>query len=189
MAGDFDRKKFDYDAAMAQLYDSGCRDPEEVYDTLTEKGLKSLLGDYGLKFEDFYDRPPRDRRGREQWEMEHEQEDSGSGSDEGCFLTSACVNARNLPDDCYELTVLRNFRDSYVRQLPGGEKETRHYYRTAPEIVRHIDSSDDASSRWESIYSELILPCVEDIGSGRFEQAYLRYRQYVLSLEEAFGIS
>lgn len=25
----------------------------------------------------------------------------------GCFLTSACTEARGLPDDCHELTVLR----------------------------------------------------------------------------------
>ena len=29
----------------------------------------------------------------------------------GCFLTSACTEARGLPDDCHELTVLRSFRD------------------------------------------------------------------------------
>ena len=36
----------------------------------------------------------------------------------GCFLTSACTEARGLPDDCHELTVLRAFRDGYLRSQP-----------------------------------------------------------------------
>ena len=39
----------------------------------------------------------------------------------GCFLTSACTEARGLPDDCHELTVLRSFRDGYLRSQPEGE--------------------------------------------------------------------
>ena len=46
----------------------------------------------------------------------------------GCFLTSACVEARGLPDDCYELRVLRNFRDSYLVKQDCGECEINHYY-------------------------------------------------------------
>ena len=42
-----------------------------------------------------------------------------------CFLTSACVAARGLPDDCAELTALRAFRDGYVRSQPEGESDKR----------------------------------------------------------------
>ena len=38
MAGSFDREKFDYSAAAAQLYDEGeCRDPDEIYEYTTEQ--------------------------------------------------------------------------------------------------------------------------------------------------------
>ena len=45
----------------------------------------------------------------------------------GCFLTSACTEARGLPDDCHELTVLRSFRDGYLRSQPEGEAEIAEY--------------------------------------------------------------
>ena len=38
----------------------------------------------------------------------------------GCYLTSACVEAMGLADDCYELTVLREFRDAWLMHQPGG---------------------------------------------------------------------
>ena len=59
-------------------------------------------------------------------------------SSSGCYLTSACTQARGLPDDCEELTVLRAFRDTYVRALPTGEADVRRYYATAPQIVNAI---------------------------------------------------
>ena len=54
------------------------------------------------------------------------------GSSSSCYLTSACTEARGLPDDCAELTALRAFRDSYVRSQPEGESDIQHYYAVAP---------------------------------------------------------
>ena len=61
----------------------------------------------------------------------------------GCFLTSACTEARGLPDDCHELTVLRSFRDGYLRSQPEGEAEIAEYYAVAPKIVDAIRSKAD----------------------------------------------
>lgn len=41
------------------------------------------------------------------------QEESKSTS--GCYLTSACTKARGLPDNCEELTILRKFRDEWLK--------------------------------------------------------------------------
>lgn len=43
-------------------------------------------------------------------EMERGKKKSG-----GCFVTTACVKMLGLPDDCREMTVLRNFRDSLLK--------------------------------------------------------------------------
>lgn len=50
----------------------------------------------------------------------------------GCFLTSACVEAKGLPDDCSELSVLRHFRDSYLAGIEEGKAEICEYYHVAP---------------------------------------------------------
>lgn len=101
---------------------------------------------------------------------------------EGCFLTTACTQARGLPDDCHELTVLRDFRDSYLRSLPEGIMEIAEYYAVAPNIVQKIYKRADAFSVLDRIYTQLILPCVALIQTGENAKAHRLYREYLESL-------
>lgn len=104
----------------------------------------------------------------------------------GCFLTSACVEAMGLPDDCYELTTLRQFRDGYMAQLDCGKCEINHYYHIAPAIVTKINESDTAKDIFQNIYLDLVLPCVKMIEIHDYSGAHQKYREYVLSLERAY---
>ena len=110
-----------------------------------------------------------------------------SSSSGGCYLTSACTEARNLPDDCLELTVLRNFRDTYMKKQPGGEADIAEYYRRAPKIVERIDAQEDRKDVYETIYSSVIRPCVELIEKGQNAEAYRMSKDMVLKLEQQFG--
>lgn len=101
----------------------------------------------------------------------------------GCFLTSACTEARGLPDDCEELTILRAFRDGYMKSLPQGQAEICEYYHIAPAIVEKIRSLPNATEIFDCIYTELVLPCVALIRTEKNEEAYLRYREYVQFLQ------
>lgn len=104
----------------------------------------------------------------------------------GCFLTSACVEAKGLPDDCHELTVLRAFRDGYLRALPQGETEIEEYYSFAPQIVEAICQSGEAKAVFEVIYEELVIPCVEYIQQGENEKAHKLYKETLLSLKSKY---
>ena len=104
----------------------------------------------------------------------------------GCFLTSACVDAQGLSDDCEELTTLRVFRDSYIKSLPQGKYELCKYYHTAPTIVAKIRALPNATEVFNSIYNELVLPCVKLIHAGNNEAAYKKYRDYVKTLQEQY---
>lgn len=104
----------------------------------------------------------------------------------GCYLTSACVEAKGLADDCHELTVLRSFRDTYMRATEAGRADICHYYHSAPVIVEKIRRSGDAMAVFETIYNELILPCVKLIEDARNEEAYALYKGYVLKLEKEY---
>ena len=108
---------------------------------------------------------------------------NGSG---GCFLTSACTEARGLPDDCKELIVLRAFRDGYMKELPQGQSEICQYYHMAPGIVDKIHSLANANEIFDKIYTELVLPCVELIQHGDNETAYIKYRDYVQLLHKQY---
>lgn len=96
----------------------------------------------------------------------------------GCYLTSACVEAKGLPDDCHELTTLRAFRDSYMCNLPSGKTDICEYYHTAPKIVAKIKELPNALETFDAIYNELVLPCVKMIEMGKLYEAYSMYKNY-----------
>lgn len=104
-------------------------------------------------------------------------------SSSGCFLTSACTAARGLPDDCHELTMLRNYRDNWLKQQPEGILLIAHYYEVAPKIVEAIDKREDCLEIYEALYRNLVLPCVEMIQAGENEAALTLYRSTVLDYE------
>ena len=73
-----------------------------------------------------------------------------------------------------------------MQTLPEGKSDIQEYYRCAPAIVAAIDSLPDAKSVWERVYSELVLPCVEMIDSGRHHEAYIAYKSHTKGLQEAY---
>jgi len=99
-----------------------------------------------------------------------------------CFLTTACVQARGLPDGCEELTVLRRFRDGYVRSIDGGPALIAEYYDIAPGLVAAIEARSDRAAIFESIYG-VVRGCVDAIGEGDAEEALRRYHAMVAGLE------
>ncbi len=105
-----------------------------------------------------------------------------------CFLTTACVTAKGLPNDCRELTVLRAFRDFYLSEQDGGKDEIAEYYRIAPAIVNAINAASSSTLLWEELYANLIIPCVNLIEEGNNAAAYELYRSYVKALSERYLI-
>ena len=91
-----------------------------------------------------------------------------------------------LPDDCHELTTLRNYRDTYLRNAEGGQCDICEYYAVAPQIVKKINQRSDADSIWHRIYEELVLPCVKMIESGENEEARSKYTNYTRQLKAAY---
>lgn len=109
----------------------------------------------------------------------------GTGSS-GCYLTTACVDAKNLSDDCKELTVLREFRDGYMSNRLGGLEDVQAYYRTAPHIVARINCEKNKDEIYEKIYDKVIQPCVEMIENGDNEDAYELYKKMVKYFEKRY---
>lgn len=101
-------------------------------------------------------------------------------SSDGCFLTTACVEHKGLPDDCHELTAMRYMRDEWLAKQPGGQAEIDEYYEIAPGIVERISMRDDADDVWERLYQEYILPCVAAADAGEYEKAHEMYRDMVI---------
>ncbi len=107
-------------------------------------------------------------------------------SSTGCYLTSACVEAKGLPDDCRELTVLRSFRDIYMKGTETGSADICEYYHTAPIIVKNIKQLPNSMDIFEEIYNELVVPCVALIDNNLNEEAYRKYKAYVQKLQSQY---
>lgn len=106
---------------------------------------------------------------------------------EGCFLTAACVDFLGKPDDCQELTALRNFRDTYMKSTEEGQKLVEEYYQVAPLIVEKINSSDKKELYYRYI-SLVIDKCVCLLSRNELEKTLDEYKSMVLFLKKETGV-
>ncbi len=111
--------------------------------------------------------------------------DKDSGSKSGCYLTTACAEAIRLPDNCLELSVLRNFRDKILMPQSFGKRAVKEYYKIAPEIVQAIGEQDNTRRIWSSIYRDIEY-AVSLVLSGNFERAFKHYQQMTSKLKERY---
>ena len=102
-----------------------------------------------------------------------------------CYITTACTQFRGLTDDCEELTVLRQFRDSYILDKPNGEELVKLYYAHSPDIVEAIRSHPDEAQILKCLY-HIIRRCVDAINEGDYQFAFITYYEMVMSLKEEF---
>ena len=72
-----------------------------------------------------------------------------------CFITSAVCESQGKSDDCYELTLMRSFRDNWLRKQKDGLSVIDDYYACAPHIVEEIDKRPESKSIWQHIDENL----------------------------------
>ena len=165
---------FDYENAEQDILENG-GDPDYL-SHYNSSERDSYLRNMGLH--------PEDYGGSSSSDFGSDFDSSDGAADEGCFLTSACVEAKGLPDDCEELTILRYYRDNYLVSHAGGKREIWEYYRIAPVIVKRINARANSKDIWNKIYEEMVLPCVRMIKTGAMEDAFQLYKSYTMKLAE-----
>ena len=106
----------------------------------------------------------------------------GTCEKRGCFLTTATVGTVGLPDDCWELSTLRAFRDGWLARHPGGAALTARYYRLAPMLVRRIDRRADARAVWLRAWAFGVVPAALAARLGLNRLALRAYRHLVRGL-------
>ena len=105
----------------------------------------------------------------------------------GCYISTACIHAKGLPDNCLELNILRVFRDKILLPNSKGRRAVREYERFAPELVLAINSQHPIQR--DKIYQEVyrkIDRAVSAIRSGDFKKAFEDYREMSLALKRDF---
>lgn len=104
----------------------------------------------------------------------------------GCYLTSACMYARGMSDDCYELQTLRNYRDTWLKSFEEGRIIIRQYYEIAPKIVSEINKTKNSKEIYEMLYEKMVVPCVKFIEQKKNQEALELYRNMTLLLEKQY---
>lgn len=103
-----------------------------------------------------------------------------------CYITTAVCGSQNKPDDCYELTAFRNFRDEYMLSSEEGQKLVEEYYEIAPGIVLMVNMEKNAKEIYQDIYRKYLLPCLSQIEAGDKKACQEHYALMVRELEEKY---
>jgi len=120
-----------------------------------------------------------------QMEMQTSQARAQSGGG-GCIVTSACTEAKGLPDDCHELQTLRKLRDWMKGNLDDGNKLVAEYEGLAPAIVEAINERPDAKTVWSRVYDKFIKPAVDLMEQGNNGVAVKVYKDGILELAHEY---
>ena len=103
-----------------------------------------------------------------------------------CYITTAVCESLGKPDDCYELTLLRNYRDQYLANQDGGDAIIKEYYDIAPTIVKRINKRTDRREVYESIWEQYLSPCIKLIEEDKNTECQEIYSQMVRELQKEY---
>jgi len=120
---------------------------------------------------------------KESWRDSYDNEKNKSG---GCFITTATIETMGLDDDCDQLNIMRKFRDNYLSLQPKGNELIAEYYQIAPQLLTAIDQSSNPKGVYGQLYYKLVVPVIEHIQAGEFEEATKRYQSIVEELKKKY---
>ena len=101
-------------------------------------------------------------------------------------MTTAVCKSLHKPDDCRELTLLRNYRDTFMLETAEREKIVKEYYNVAPTIVKRIDRREDADEIYGAIWEQYLSRCIRLIEAEKPEECEKVYIRMVQELETRY---
>lgn len=103
-----------------------------------------------------------------------------------CYITTAVCKSLKKTDDCYELELLRDYRDNYLVKTQDGKQLVEEYYDIAPTIVKRIDKSADAEVKYRYIWEQYLKPCIMAIEQGKLDACGNTYMEMVEELRSRY---
>lgn len=103
-----------------------------------------------------------------------------------CYITTAVCETFGKPDDCYELNLLRDYRDGYLMSQPDGEELIHEYYDVAPTIVKRIGKRSDKKQIYRKVWEDYLRPCITMIENQELESCRELYIKMVKDLQEEY---
>lgn len=103
-----------------------------------------------------------------------------------CYITTAVCDYQGKPDDCRELTMLRDFRDAYMMPSSEGRALVEEYYDTAPVLVQMMNMQPDKERIYEELYQDWLVPCLTCIEQEDQEGCKELYIDMVRRLQKKY---
>ena len=100
-----------------------------------------------------------------------------------CYITTAVCQSLGKEDDCYELELLRRYRDTYLMATREGKALVEEYYDIAPTIVTRINRQEDSSCIYRDIWNLYLEPCIRYIEKQQLKDCQRCYMDMVLELK------
>lgn len=100
----------------------------------------------------------------------------------GCYITTATCEEYGKPDDCYELTSFRSFRDDWLINQPDGKELIDRYYKTAPKVVELINKQSNRTDIYHYLndtYLVQCLKCIEEGDNEKCKSLYISMMEYL----------
>lgn len=105
----------------------------------------------------------------------------------GCYITTAVCEEYRRPDNCYELTAFRKFRDGWLSEQPDGAELIRRYYNTAPAIVGLINKQENRAEIYRGLNDEYLSKCltfIENKEYQRCKETYVQMMEYLFKEQD-----
>ena len=118
----------------------------------------------------------------------HYEEIAGGFRRKLCYITTAVCENLGKGMDCYELKLLKEYRDQYLERTEEGHALVEEYYNIAPTIVKRMERAADREEIYRELYEIYLKPCIEDIEAGDYTRWGGRYEKMVVTLKERFVI-
>lgn len=106
-----------------------------------------------------------------------------------CYITTAVCEGLHKPEDCYELKLLKQYRDGYLAAAEDGEQLIHAYYDMAPTIVKRVGKRENREEIYKFLYETYIDPCVHLIENGENEACRQKYQEMVEMLQQEYLLS
>lgn len=103
-----------------------------------------------------------------------------------CYVTTAVCESQGKPDNCYELNLLRNYRDQYLLKEAGEKALVYEYYNVAPTIVKRISRQKNPGAVYDEIWDTYLKPCIQMIENDKKEECKDIYCDMVRQLQKRY---
>lgn len=106
-----------------------------------------------------------------------------------CFVTTAVCSGLHKPQDCREITIMKQYRDEYLLRQDDGEALVHDYYDIAPTIVKRIAKEASAEDKYLYLWNRYIRKCVELVEQNRNEQCREVYESMMTELKKEYMVT